>query len=754
MILGGLVSSFSLLSLKGLSLDIDSTDIPVPPVPELIRYSFVGNNTQGTGTNVSFPANGYFLECTITGGYDDCIPGTSNSYILANGKLFTCGTNYVLSTSKLNGVPNIAGVETPEPEFIVQNITNFSKITYTGEGVNLSLITDTGVLYSAGRYNGSNSTVMTTLQFIGTGFSQVDRGSNFLIAIKTDGTLWSAGINTYGQLGTGNTTTNYTLSQVGSDTDWEKIFCGTDYAYAIKTDGTLWSWGYNNFYQLGLGTTTTTTTPTQVGSDTDWEHVSLAGSAAYLLKTNGNLYVVGSRTNYKLGTSNSGSVTTITLSTTGVNFAALGLYSGIISKSDGIYVIGTNTYGSLGLPYDTSGITSYKTTWTKINSTTSVQKVFAGRQTGNLGYISDGYLYMSGYGAGIPKEADVLNITSVLSAPKEVKTFDYDWDDYATGMGYSIAIKNGELYIDGTINTTDPNYNQYFGPGYQKIGTDTDWAKVSASPQHALMLKTDGTIWGIGLNNYLGLAGTSATLVPTKLFTSAETFTEISATYTACHAIRSDGTLWTWGFNGLNIFGNGSAANTSVNVASRTQVGSDSNWSKLYPQLVALYAIKTNGTLWCAGNSISSLGNGSSPSTLSTISQIGSDTDWASVMINATNTFFAIKTDGTLYGWGGNTRGQVGNGSTAVVSTPTQIGSSSWLSVASVGQSSGFKAPYTFEGKSWGVQSDGTFWGWGGSSSTSYSTPQLIDDNPVYEKVYNMRYGLETQYSVLAVSRY
>lgn len=100
--------------------------------------------------------------------------------------------------------------------------------------------------------------------------------NNFSACVRTDGTLWTWGRNTLGQLGLGNTTNYSSPKQVGSLTNWAKIAGGENLVVATKTDGTLWTWGKNNLGQLGLGDTTDRSSPVQVGALTNWS-IPVAG---------------------------------------------------------------------------------------------------------------------------------------------------------------------------------------------------------------------------------------------------------------------------------------------------------------------------------------------------------------------------------------------------------------------------------------------------------------------------------------------
>ena len=97
---------------------------------------------------------------------------------------------------------------------------------------------------------------------------------HFSFAVKTDGTLWSWGDNSNGQLGVGNTTYYSSPKQVGSLTNWLNTACGYRSTISIKTDGTLWSWGGNGQGQLGIGNTTAYSSPKQVGNLTTWATIT------------------------------------------------------------------------------------------------------------------------------------------------------------------------------------------------------------------------------------------------------------------------------------------------------------------------------------------------------------------------------------------------------------------------------------------------------------------------------------------------
>jgi alpha-tubulin suppressor-like RCC1 family protein len=103
------------------------------------------------------------------------------------------------------------------------------------------------------------------------------------MALKTDGTIWSWGSNSYGQLGLGDTTKRSSPVQVGALTTWSKIYAGYGSGAGIKTDGTMWSWGNNGSGRLGLGNTTSVSSPVQIGALTTWANASFGEIHAFAL---------------------------------------------------------------------------------------------------------------------------------------------------------------------------------------------------------------------------------------------------------------------------------------------------------------------------------------------------------------------------------------------------------------------------------------------------------------------------------------
>lgn len=119
-------------------------------------------------------------------------------------------------------------------------------------------------------------------------------------AIKTNGTLWSWGENSAGQLGIGNTQAQTLPVQVGTDTDWKQVAAGVSSVLALKADGSLWGWGLNMYGEL-FGYEGRQSSPVRLGSETDWEKVLVVEFRAYAVKKDGTLWAWGDNSRNLLG---------------------------------------------------------------------------------------------------------------------------------------------------------------------------------------------------------------------------------------------------------------------------------------------------------------------------------------------------------------------------------------------------------------------------------------------------------------------
>jgi alpha-tubulin suppressor-like RCC1 family protein len=311
-----------------------------------------------------------------------------------------------------------------------------------------------------------------------------------------------------------------------------------------------------------------------------------------------------------------------------------------------------------------------------------------------------------------------LGDTVNRSSPVQVGTLT-NWKQVNVD-GHTACIKT-----DGTLWTWGENFAGALGLGDivrksspVQVGTLTNWKQVSVGGNHMACVKTDGTLWtwGSNLGGQLGLGDIVHRSSPVQVgtLTNWKQVSAGSTNYVAC--IKTDGTLWTWGL-GLNSAGQlglGDIASRS----SPVQVGSLTNWKQVNAGDNHTSCIKTDGTLWTWGfNTNGELGLGDIVHRSSPV-QVGSLTNWKQISTGFSHTA-CIKTDGTLWTWGLNSAGQLGLGDIASRSSPVQVGSlTNWKQV-SCGYSAGTHTAC--------VKTDGTLWTWGGNGTGRLGLGDVVD---------------------------
>ena len=269
----------------------------------------LGTN-EGTNSHKSSPVQIPGSTWPITGDYKMSNGGSMSSAIKTDGTLWTWGGNYRGGL----GI-NVGGNPGPDRSSPVQVPgTTWSRVS-TGTFAQLATKTD-GTMWSWGSnvYGnlGLNQTsgafpdydvgqmYSSPVQIPGTTWSKIPQNvKSSRWAIKTDGTLWAWGANTYGQLGLNEQGGYPGFSGVHSSptqipgTTWDELYTGRGGTeiYVTKTDGTLWAWGRNNEGQLGQNNTTLYSSPVQIPGT--WSEVSTGGNGVIASKTDGTYWSWG-----------------------------------------------------------------------------------------------------------------------------------------------------------------------------------------------------------------------------------------------------------------------------------------------------------------------------------------------------------------------------------------------------------------------------------------------------------------------------
>jgi alpha-tubulin suppressor-like RCC1 family protein len=810
--------------------------------------------------------------CNATGNAPD-------TTVCGVGQICTAGTCAVgnvdeCATGQSNCDINATCADTPTA------FTCTCKAGYTGNGVTCADVDECAIATSCSpnavctNSPGSFSCVCNA-GFVGNGkvcdkaFAQLDAGDLHVCGVRGDGTLWCWGYNGYSQLGDGTTTTRDAPTQVGKLKTWSKVSGGSSYTCAVRTDGTLWCWGYNASGQLGMGSTGTYTLPVKVGADANWADVATGASHTCAVKSDGTLWCWGANGQGQLG---DGAATPRTLPsqvgavTTWSKVYASG-NSTCAKKADGsLWCWGQNNYGQLGdgtnidraAPVQVFGAV---TTWANVGMGTA--SVCATRTDGSLwcwgqdnyGQYGNGTINstpatdsnlplhigalttwatvsMSGNSAcatrtdntvwcwGYNGYGQIGNGTTVDSSTPVAVTSTASWTQTAVSDYTSCGLQtDGTVWCwgydgygqlgNGAVGTTnvpgqlhsnacttysdncDPNalcantasgFDCTCNPGFYGNGTqcaDTDecadatsscspvadctntaggftcacqtgfvgngevcdmaFAQLAIGSLHTCGIRSDGTLWCWGYNGYgqLGEGTVTTRDAPTqvgKLTTWAKVAT--GDNYTC--GVRTDGTLWCWGYNGYGELGIGSVATYYLPV----KVGADSSWADVAAGTNHTCAVKTDGTLWCWGyDGQGQLGDGAA-GTRALPTQVGALTTWSKVYAGG-NTACSKKTDGSLWCWGQNNYGQIGDGTNIDRAAPVQVFGSvtTWASV-SLGTNNACA-----------TRTDGSLWCWGNDNYGQYGNG-TVNATPATDSNLPLRIGSLTTWSTVSIDAY
>lgn len=353
---------------------------------------------------------------------------------------------------------------------------------------------------------------------------------------------------------------------------WKKISAGVLHSCGIKMDNSLWCWGHNQYGQIGDGTTTTRLTPVPVSGGGQWLDVTARGGMYH------------SPPNYWA-------------STCGI-------------KLDGsLHCWGNNEFNGLGRAGGSAGNASVPTpvsfggTWKRIHGgynmacgIRSDDRLFCWgddvfRQLGDGATLSTGYTAREVSGGGTWKMMDVDPWYNRHACG--IKSDDTLW---CWGQGASGRLGNGS------------NANQGVPTAVTTTGVTT-WKSVSTGYDATCGIKTDDTLWCWGSNNQGQLARgffSAYEPLPAQInTTNGATWKSLSLGDGSSCGIRTDDTLWCWGYGMEGNHGNGIISSQTVPVP----VSGNRLWKQVSADW-SVCGIQFDDTLWCwAENYFGSVGN-------------------------------------------------------------------------------------------------------------------------------------------------
>ena len=341
-----------------------------------------------------------------------------------------------------------------------------------------------------------------------------------------------------------------------------------------------------------------------------------------------------------------------------------------------LWVWGGNSTGQLG----TNDITTKSTPVTTFFGTSTWKQV-ACRGSGRSAAIKiDGTLWNWGAGA-----AGALGHNSEVSSITPITTFagGSNWKQVVTGDEFTAAVKlDGTLWVwgqnlTGSLGINDATTINKLTPVTTFLGGN-NWDQVAAANSFVAAIKTDGTLWTWGSNAYgqLGINDTTDRLTPVTTFLGGTNWRQVTTRDRTISATKTDGTLWLWG---RGLYGRLGTNDTTDRLTPVTTFLGGTNWTQVESGYTTV-AIKNDGTLWTWGrNNNAQLGVNDGVDRSTPVTTFTGGTNWKNVFRGGSSVG-GIKTDGTLWVWGQNNNAQLGTNDTITKSTPvtTFLGGNKW----------------------------------------------------------------------------
>ena len=338
----------------------------------------------------------------------------------------------------------------------------------------------------------------------------VSCGYSHTAILKADGSLWMCGSNGSGQLGNG-ITSRYDIAQstpIKIMDNVKAVSCGHDHTAILKTDGSLWMCGNNYYGQLGDGTNISKNKPAKIMSNV--KSVNCGDYRTAILKTDGSLWMCGYNVNGELGNGTNISSNKPIKVMNNVKSVSCGLDHTAIIKNDGsLWMCGNNDYGQLG-DSRPLGLWDINRTFAKIMD--------------NVKAVSCGSRY-----------------TAILKTDGSLLT--------CGSNSY------GQLGNGGIISTWEKSITPTKITGNIKI--------ISCSSVHTAILKTDGSLWMCGYNEYgqLGDGTYEDTNKPINIISNVK---NVSCGWSHTAILKTDGSLWMCGYNEYGQLGDGTTVDKTI----------------------------------------------------------------------------------------------------------------------------------------------------------------------------------------------
>ncbi|HYC36278.1 MAG TPA: hypothetical protein VEC19_07635 [Usitatibacter sp.] len=567
------------------------------------------------------------------------------------------------------------------------------------------------------------------------GVRQLAAGSHHSLALKADGTVWAWGSNETGALGDGSRTNSGDPVRAGTLQGMVAVAAGGSQSLALAADGRVWHWG--DFLggddtllpQLlpaltdviaiaagidsGLGLRRDGTVwqwswqrpaPAQVEGIAQAVAIAAGDEHFFALRADGTLWAWGNNGSGRLG-DGTYAERTAAVQVTGladvVAVAAGSRHSVAVRRDGSVWAWGDNGFRQLADPSAPNHAVPMR-----IGGLPSTASLSAGRNH-TLLLAADGSLWS--WGENRDGQLGRGNL-SLQEMPARVTALPAVAAS-AAGAGHSLA-----LLADGTVRAWGDNTRGQLAdatPIRRTTPTQVPglsaMVSVATGYSHSLALGSDGRVWSWG-NNHSGMLGdgTTTTRGAPAAVPGLPAIAAISAGASHSMALARDGIVWTWGLDDEGQLGDGDLSyfyrETPAPVPFLT--GAVAIAAGFY----ASFALKSDGTVWAWGdNEGGQLGDGTTTSRQTPVRIQGlSD-------IVAIAPSMALGRDGRVWTWGSNRLGQLGDGTSTDRLTPGRV--ESLTDVVAIEAGDGFRVAIT---------RDGNVWYWGNRMGDIYNTSQPL----------------------------
>ena len=499
------------------------------------------------------------------------------------------------------------------------------------------------------------------------------------MAIRDNGELWVWGNNQEGNFGNGASgTISATPIQVAALSNVMSMGAGYFHSLAITANGSFYAWGYNLNGQLGVGDTTNRLSPTSVGVSVGIRPV-VGNTCSMVLRSNGFISLWGDNAKGQIRLAPGGNRLTPYSPGVTIRTASTGCGDFFIAiNGDGTVVAwGDNSSGQLGIGA-TSAATSFPVpvhaTWPVSKMTSALRGQYnaaAVKSDGTVWSWSNNGNGQVGDTSTLPRSTPVqaTGVTGVTSI-----SGGGDYGDHVLALDFLGRVtawgRNTEGQVgDGTNATprTTP-----------AVIASASWRAIAAGDEHSLAINSSGNVqsWGLDSSGQLGNdAAFTSSFTPVAVST-ASVFNIIQVAAGNAHsvALRADGTVWTWGSDASGQLGNDAAF---ANQALPVQVAGLANVVQITAGSYHSLALRSDGTVWTWGRN--DLGQGGDntttphPTAVQVVGEAAGNLTDVRAIAGGCNHSFAIKGDGTLRTWGSDVWGELGDGGSTARLRPGAI---------------------------------------------------------------------------------